>query len=492
MAVKIKSIPLGLAYDDVLLVPRKSSVKSRSDVSTKTLVSRNISLAIPFVSSNIDTVTESQMAIAMAKLGGIGIIHRFMSIENQVEKVMRVKRSEGFIMGTPLTLTPDTTAKEARAFMKKRQVSSAVIVNTNNKVLGLVSERDMWFLDDESVRLKDLMTPASKLITARVNVSLSDARKLFRTHKVEKLPLVSSDGTLKGLITSRTVLNEDIYPKATKDEKGRLRVGAAVGIVDDYLERTQDLIRAGVDIIVADVAHIHSTHGLAAVKRLRKVCERVDLIAGNVATKEAARDLARLHCDGVKVGIGPGGICITRIVAGAGYPQFSAIAECAPTLHAAKIPLIADGGTNYSGDMPKAIAAGASCCMIAGWLAGTDESPGSIIYRKGGKFKVHRGAASFSAVASRKISGVSGQIRKELSEREIEEQLEEIVPEGVESFVPYKGPVKDVIHQLVGAVKSGMSYCNAKTVADMWKNARFVRITAAGMRESTQHNVDEM
>lgn len=492
MALKIKSIPLGLAYDDVLLVPRKSSVRSRSEVSTHTRVSRNISITIPFVSSNIDTVTESEMAIAMAKLGGIGIIHRFMTIERQVEKVMRVKRSEGFIMGTPLTLTPDTTVKEARIAMKKRQVSSAVIVNTQNKILGLVSDRDMWFLDDESVPLKNLMTPASKLITARVNVSLSEARKLFRKHKVEKLPLISHDGTLKGLITSRTVLNEDIYPKATKDGKGRLRVGAAVGIVDDYIERTQELIKAGVDIVVADVAHIHSTHGLTAVKKLRKICDRVDLIAGNVATPEAARDLARLDCDGVKVGIGPGGICITRIVAGAGYPQLSAIAECAPVLHRAKIPLIADGGTNYSGDMPKAIAAGASCCMIAGWLAGTDESPGSIIYRKGSKYKVHRGAASFSAVASRRISGVSGQVRKELSERDIDEELEEIVPEGVESFVPYKGPVKDVIHQLVGAVKSGMSYCNAKTVPDMWKNARFVRITSAGMRESTQHNVDEM
>lgn len=483
---------MGLTYDDVLLIPQKSSVRSRSQVSTRTQVTRNISLGIPFVSSNIDTVTESEMAISMAKLGGIGIIHRFMSIERQVAKVMRVKRSEGFILGTPFTLTPETTVKEARAIMKQRQVTSAVIVDPKNKVLGLVSERDMWFLEDDSVILHKLMTPADKLITARTNVSLAEARKLFRTYKVEKLPLVSAGGVLEGLITSRTVLNEDIYPIATKDNKGRLRVGAAVGVVDDFLERAQELIAAGVDIIVADVAHIHSDHGLAAVKKLRRVCSRVDLIAGNIATKEAARDVARLDCDGVKVGIGPGGICITRIVAGAGYPQFSAITECAPALHAAKIPLIADGGTNYSGDMSKALGAGASCCMIAGWLAGTDESPGSIIYRKGRKYKVHRGAASFSAVASRKISGVSGQVRKELSESEIDDELEEIVPEGVESFIPYKGPVKDVVHQLVGAVKSGMSYCNAKTVPDMWKNARFVRITSAGIRESTQHNVEEM
>lgn len=492
MPVRLRPIPLGLTYDDVLLVPQKSGIRSRREVVTRTQVSRNITIAIPFVSSNIDTVTESEMAIAMAKLGGIGMIHRFMTIDRQVEKVIRVKRSEGFIMGTPFVLGPTTTTREAKLMMKKARVSSAVIVNAENKVLGLVSERDMWFLEDEDLTMRQLMTPAEKLITGRVNMSLSEARAQFRKFKIEKLPLVAADGTLEGLITSRTVLNEDIYPKATKDGKGRLRVGAAVGVVDDYEERARALIRAGVDIIVADIAHVHSVHGLTAIKRLRKICDRVDLVVGNIATPEAARDVARLDVDGVKVGIGPGGICITRIVAGAGYPQFSAIYECAPVLHRAKIPLIADGGTNYSGDMAKALAAGASCCMIAGWLAGTDESPGAIIYRKGQKYKVHRGAASFSAVASRKLSAVSGQVRKELAERDLDEELEEIVPEGVESFIPYKGPVKDVVHQLVGAVKSGMSYCNAKTVSDMWKNARFVRITTAGLHESTQHNVEEM
>lgn len=492
MPITLRPIPLGLTYDDVLLVPQKSGIRSRSEVVTKTKVSRNINIAIPFVSSNIDTVTESEMAIAIAKLGGIGMIHRFMTIEKQVEKVIRVKRSEGFIMGKPFTLAPDTTAREAKILMKTNRVSSAVIVDGSEKVLGLVSERDMWFLENPQLSMQDLMTPAKKLIMGKVDMSLPEARTLFRKYKIEKLPLVSPDGTLEGLITSRTVLNEDIYPKASKDTKGRLRVGAAVGVVDDYEERAQSLIKAGVDIIVADIAHIHSVHGLAAIKRLRKICDRVDLVVGNIATPQAARDVARLDVDGVKVGIGPGGICITRIVAGAGYPQFSAIRECAPVLHAARIPLIADGGTNYSGDMSKALAAGASCMMIAGWLAGTDESPGAIIYRKGQKYKVHRGAASFSAVASRRISGVSGQIRKELTERDMDEELEEIVPEGVESFIPYKGPVKDVIHQLVGAVKSGMSYSNAKTVEDMWKNARFVQITSAGLRESTQHNVEEM
>lgn len=488
----MKSIPLGFTYDDVLLIPQKSRITSRSMVDTGTKLSRNISLAIPFVSSNVDTVTESAMAIAMAKLGGIGIIHRFMTIERQVAEVTRVKRSEGFIMGTPFTLLPNQTVAEAKILMKYHKVSSAVIVNDEKKVLGLVSERDMWFLTDLTKQMKDIMTPAAKLVTASVGVTLKEARSIFRMHKVEKLPLILKDGTLGGLITSRTVLNEDIYPQATKDENGRLRVGAAVGVVGDYLERAGELIKAGVDAIVVDIAHVHSVHGLMAIKQLRRVCASVDLIGGNIATDQGARDLIRLDCDGIKVGIGPGGICITRIVAGVGVPQLSAIMACAPLARKARVPLIADGGTNYPGDMTKALAAGASNIMITGWLAGTEESPGGIILRKGQKYKVHRGAASFTAIASRKLSGVSGQVRKEIAEAELDRELEEIVPEGVESFVPYKGPAKDVVHQLVGAVKSGMSYCNAITIVDLWKNAQFMQITSAGFRESTQHNVEEM
>lgn len=488
----MKPISLGLAYDDVLLTPKKSRIRSRSEVDTKTKLSRNISLAIPFISSNVDTVTESAMAITMAKLGGLGIIHRFMTIERHVEEVMRVKRSEGFIMGTPFTLSPGHTVGEARRRMKKHQVTSAIIVDEHQKVLGLVSERDTWFLTDDTKLMKNVMTPRDKLITADVSVTLKEAREIFRKHKVEKLPLLLKDGTLGGLITSRTVLNEDIYPQATKDGKGRLMVGAAVGVVGDYLERAEALIKAKVDAIVVDIAHVHSVHGLSAVKKLRRLCQTVDLIGGNIATPEAARDLIALGVDGVKVGIGPGGICITRMVAGVGVPQLSAILSCAKVTQKAHVPLIADGGTNYPGDMTKALAAGASTVMITGWLAGTDESPGSIILRKGQKYKVHRGAASFTAVASRILAGVSGQMRKEMAEADIEKELEEIVPEGVESFVPYKGPVKDVIHQLVGAVKSGMSYCNAATIAQLWKNAQFTQITTAGFRESTQHNVEEM
>lgn len=472
------NLPLGLSYDDVLLVPQKSRITSRKLVSTITKVSRNIELAIPFVSSNLDTVTESNMAIAMAKLGGIGIIHRFMTIEREVAEVQKVKRSEGFVMETPFTLSPSQTAAEARTLMRQHNVSSAIIVNEKNKVLGLVSDRDMWFLDNDRKRMSELMTPAIRLITAGVAVTLSEARRLFRKHKVEKLPLLHRDGTLGGLITSRTVLNEDRYPNATQDRYGRLRVGAAVGVVGDYLDRATELIKAGVDALVIDIAHIYSTHGLLAVKKLRKLAHNTDIIAGNIATAEAARDLIKLDVDAVKVGIGPGGICITRIVAGAGVPQLTAITDCAPVAHRGRVPLIADGGTNYQADMTKALAAGASCVMITGWLAGTDESPGSIILRKGQKYKVHRGAASFSAVAS----------RNEFSQSE----LEEVVPEGVETFVPYKGVAKDVIHQLTGAVRSGMSYCNAASIPQLWKNARFIRITPAGFKESLQHNVEEM
>lgn len=490
--MKNVNIPIGLTYDDVLLVPQKSTIASRKLVRTATKLSRHIDVAIPFVSSNVDTVTESNMAIAMAKFGGIGILHRFMTIEREAKEVARVKRSEGFIMGNPFTVTPSQTIAEIRPLLKAHGVTSAVVVDKENKVLGLVTERDMWFLHDPSVTVSSLMTPAAKLITAKATITLTLAREMFRRHKVEKLPLINGHGTLAGLITSRTVLNEEFFPHATKDNKGRLRVGAAVGVVGDYIERAQELIKAGVDVIVVDIAHVHSVHGIAAIKRLRSVCRGIDLIAGNVATRQAATDLVKLDVDGIKVGIGPGGICITRLVAGAGVPQLSAIIHCAEVCHKARVPLIADGGTNYPGDMTKALAAGASIVMITGWLAGTDESPGSVIMRNGAKMKVHRGAASFSAVADRMLGGVSGQVRKELSEVELDEELGEIVPEGVESFVPYKGAAKDVIQQLVGAVRSGMSYSNAARVSDLWRRAQFIRITSAGLRESKAHNVEEM
>lgn len=488
----MKILTKGLTYDDVLLIPQKSSIRTRGDVKTNSFLSRNIPLAIPFVSSNVDTVTESEMAIAMAKLGGIGIIHRFMSLEEQVKQVIKVKRSEGFIMGNPFVLTPNHTLKEARRLMKKNSVTSFIVVDKENKILGLVSERDMWFRNSDETPIVKLMTKFEKLITAPETITLKVAREIFKKYKVEKLPLIKKDGSLAGLITSRTVLNEDIYPHATKDNKGRLRVGAAVGVTGDFLERAGELVKVHVDALVVDIAHVHSKHGLSAISKIRRKFPNIDLIGGNIATYEGAVDLIKLGCDGLKIGIGPGGICITRIVAGAGVPQLTAIMDCARAAHKFQIPVIADGGTNYPGDMTKALAGGAASVMLTGWLAGTDESPGNIILRNGQKYKVHRGAASFSAVASRKIEGVSGQVRKELAEDEIDEELEKVVAEGVETFIPYKGAVKDVINQLTGALRSGMSYANAKTVKELWENARFMEISEAGMQESKAHNVQEI
>lgn len=483
----------GLTYDDVLLVPRKSRIRSRSEVDTSTSITKKIKLKLPFVSSNVDTVTESSMAIAMAELGGIGIIHRFLPIDRQVSEVEKVKRSEGFILGSPFVLTPNHTLGEARREMKKQRVTSFIVVDKQNQILGLVSERDMWFEDNHNLKITQLMTPKDKLITASTNISLEAARKLFKKHKVEKLPLVDHQGRLTGLITSRTVLNQEIFPHATKDPKGRLRVGAAVGIIGDFLERAQALVKAGVDILVVDVAHVHSAHGLSAVKTLRKNFPQIQLIAGNIATAQAALDLIRLECDAIKVGIGPGGICITRMIAGAGVPQLTAIMDCAKIAHKYKVPLIADGGTNHPADMTKALAAGASSVMLTGWLAGTDESPGSLIMRRGQKYKIHRGAASFSAMAERKLNGVSGQIRKELSEiADLDEDLGAIVAEGVESLVPYKGAVKDVIQQLHGALRSGMSYANATTIRQLWRQALFMEISPASFSESKAHNVQEI
>jgi IMP dehydrogenase len=482
----------GLTYDDVLLVPQKSTIRSRQDVNLRTSLTKKISLAIPFISSNVDTVTESEMAIAMAKLGGLGIIHRFMSIERQVNEITMVKRSEGFILGAPFTLTPTHTYSDARRLMKEHNITSLIIVDEKNKVLGLLSKRDMWFETNTSRRISEIMTPREKLITALPACTLDQARELFKKYKIEKLPLIAKDGTLTGLITSRTVLNEDRYPNATKDKHGRLRVGGAVGVVDDYLERADEMVKAGVDVLVIDIAHINSSHGLQAVKSLRKKFSNTDIIGGNIATADAARALIRLGCNALKVGIGPGGICITRMVAGSGLPQVTSLIQCCAIARKYGIPVIADGGTNYPGDMTKALATGASAVMLTGWLAGTDESPGSIILRDNKKYKAHRGAASFSAVASRKMQNINGSVSKDLTENEIDKELESVVAEGIEAFIPYKGAVKDVINQLAGALRSGMSYNNAKTIRQLWENATFIKISPASLRESRSHNVEHI
>jgi len=482
----------GLAYDDVLLVPQKSSIKSRSDVDLRTKLTKNISLTLPFISSNVDTVTGATMAIIMAKLGGIGIVHRFMSIERQCSKVARVKRSEGFILGSPFVIGPNQNRGEARTLMKEHQITSLVVTDEEKRILGIVTKRDMWFEDDDTLKISEIMTPKEKLITASPGISIDQARKLFKKNKIEKLPLLGKDGTLKGLITSRTVLNKDRFPSATIDSHGRLRVGAAVGVVGDFMERAEELVKAGVDVLVVDIAHVYSNHGLAAIRKLRNKFPKVDLIGGNIATADAARALINAGCDALKVGIGPGGICITRMVAGAGVPQLTAVMQCSVVGQKYKVPVIADGGTNYPGDMTKALAAGASTVMLTGWLAGTDESPGSLILRNNKKYKVHRGAASFSAVAARKTQGLSEKAVKDIGEQELDKELEEVVAEGVETFVPYKGAAKDVIQQLAGALRSGMSYSNAKTITELWHNATFIKISPAAFRESKAHNVQEI
>lgn len=480
--IRADTFPLGLTYDDVLLIPRRSRIAHRADVSTQTNLTHEITLQIPFISANMDTVTESAMAIALAHAGGIGIIHRFMTVDRQVHEVKRVKRHEGFILYKPFTLHPSATLSQARAEAEKHGVASFIIVDEKERVVGILTRRDMLFVENEDTYVYELMTPFEKLVYAPPSINREKAKILIKKHKIEKLPLIDREKHLKGLITSRSIYQFSRFSSSTKDHYGRLRVGAAIGAVGDYLERARALTDAGVDALVIDVAHGHNEVALEAFRKIRKTYKDISLIGGNVATVEALKDLIKLGADAVKVGIGPGGLCTTRIVAGVGVPQFTAVAECANYAQKFKVPIIADGGTNFPGDITKALAAGASCCMLAGWFAGTDESPGGIILRDGLKYKIHRGAASFLSVADRKI----------MEEDMPVDRLNTIVAEGVEALVPYKGKVADVIHQLIGALRSGMSYCNATNISELQKNARFIKITEAGFRESKSHNVQEL
>lgn len=477
------SIPLGLTYDDVLLVPKRSKIAHRSDVSSQTRLTKSIDLNVPFISANMDTVTEGSMAIAMAHAGGIGIIHRFMTIEKQVKEVRKVKRHEGFIVYKPYTLSPTSTVAVARESAVKNSVESYIIVDDKERVLGILTKRDILFVENTDAPVSKYMTPFEKLIYGPPDISIKKAITLIKKYKIEKLPLVDDHRFLKGLITSRSIEHYAKFSNSTKDNYGRLRVGAAVGAVGDYMERAKELLDAGVDVLVIDVAHGHNEVALLAVKNVISKFKGVSVIGGNVATPNAAVDLIKLGVEAVKVGIGPGGLCTTRIVAGVGVPQFTAVMECAKAAKKFNVPIIADGGTNYPGDITKALAAGAFSCMLAGWFAGTDESPGGIIMRNGMKYKAHRGSASFLAVADRKMAS------NEITDVE---KLNTVVAEGVEALVPYKGRVKDIIYQLLGALRSGMSYCNAKTIDQLHTNAQFVRITEAGLRESKSHNVKEI
>ncbi|MCY3413833.1 MAG: IMP dehydrogenase [Candidatus Heimdallarchaeota archaeon] len=475
------SIETGLTFDDVLLVPRYSEVSSRKHVNTTTKLTRNISMHIPVVSSNMDTVTEAEMAIAMARNGGIGIIHRFMSIEEQVRQVSRVKRSMSILIENPYTLLPYNTLGEAQQLLTEKSVSSLMITDEQNKLKGILTKRDMLFEDDMSIRLDTLMT--RELITAKPGISSEEAKDILKKNKIEKLPLVDDKGYLKGLISTQDIEKQRKYPNATLDEKGKLRVGAAIGVKDDYLDRTDALLGAGADTIVIDIAHGHSNLVIDTIKKIRKQYDDVvELIAGNVATAEGTEALISHGVDAVKVGVGPGSICITRMVAGSGVPQLHAIMESAKVAHDENIPIIADGGIRRSGDIAKAIAAGASTVMLGNLLAGTTESPGVPITRNGRRVKVIRGMASLGASLGRESRTTGKSFDDEFAQ--------DYTPEGVEAVVPFRGSVKDVLSQLVGGLRSGMSYTGAKSIEEMWSLSKFIRITNSGLQESKSHDVN--
>jgi IMP dehydrogenase len=472
---------IGLTFDDVLLAPRRSAVSTRRQVNTHTQLCRGIELAIPVVSASMDTVTEGAMAIAMAREGGVGIIHRFLPIEEHVAEVRRVKRAEGVVIDAPYTLPPDATVRQAAAFMDEHGSAGILVIDRERRVLGIVTARDVLFEDDAADRpITMVMTPRERLITAPAGTPVEEAKQILHRHRIEKLPLVDQAGRLVGLISSRDIQSRMRHPQATKDARGRLRVGAAIGVRGDYLERAEALVAAEVDALVIDIAHGHSDLSFATIEAVRKRCGNVPLIAGNVATAEGTSDLIARGVDGVKVGVGPGSTCTTRIVTGSGVPQLTAILECAKAADGSGVPVIGDGGIRGSGDLVKALAAGAATVMLGNLLAGTEESPGASVNRNGRQFKLYRGMASLWASAE----------RRDMPQED--DLLSEIVPEGVEALVPYRGKVAGVLSQLVGGLRSGMSYCGATTVAELRTNARFIRMTDAGVRESNPHDVDTL
>jgi IMP dehydrogenase len=467
---------LGLTYDDVVLVPAKSSVLP-SEVDLRTQLTRNIQINIPIISSAMDTVTESRLAIAMAREGGLGIIHRVLAPVDQAAEVDRVKKSESGMILDPVTISPDETIRDAHQLMAKYRISG-IPVTKSGKLVGILTNRDLRFETRLDLKVSQVMK-RDRLITAPEGTSLEKAREILHEHRIEKLPVVNKHGELKGLITIKDIEKRIKYPNACKDAHGRLRVGAAVGVGPDTEDRVAQLKKAGVDLVVVDTAHGHSQAVIDTVKMIKKQHPNLDLIAGNIATAEAAKDLLKAGVDAVKVGVGPGSICTTRIVSGSGMPQLTAIADCAKALEGSGIPIIADGGIKFSGDISKALAAGASAVMLGGLLAGTEESPGETVLYQARTYKVYRGMGSIGAMER------GGGDRYGQSGR----PAQKLVPEGIEGRVPYKGTLSAVIYQLVGGVKSGLGYCGCKTILDLQKNATFVRQTVAGLRESHVHDV---
>ena len=467
---------LGLTYDDVVLVPSKSAVLP-SEVDVRTHLTRNIQINIPIISSAMDTVTESRLAIAMAREGGVGIIHRVLTPADQAAEVDRVKKSESGMILDPVTISPDQTIRDAHELMAKYRISG-IPVTKNKKLVGILTNRDLRFETRLDLKVSQVMKRV-KLITAPEGTSLEKAREILHEHRIEKLPVVNKQGELKGLITIKDIEKRIKYPNACKDAHGRLRVGAAVGVGGDTEERLALLRKGGVDLIVVDTAHGHAQAVVDTVKMIKKQHSPVELVAGNIATAEAAKDLLNAGVDAVKVGVGPGSICTTRIVSGSGMPQLTAIADCAKVLEGSGVPIVADGGVKFSGDISKALAAGASVVMLGGLLAGTEDSPGETVLYQARTYKVYRGMGSIGAMER------GGGDRYGQSGR----PPQKLVPEGIEGRVPYKGPLSAVIYQLVGGLKSGMGYCGCKTIPELQKNATFIRQTVAGLRESHVHDV---
>ena len=480
---------VGLTFDDVLLVPRFSNLKSRRDADTRTLFSRRIPLEVPVVSANMDTVTESSMAIALARLGGIGVIHRFLTVDEQVAEVLKVKRSEGVVIEDPITMGPDGTVREAWEIIRERSIGGIVVVDHHRRVLGILTRRDITLEEDTGKKVKEVMTPRRNLITARKGVTPDEARKILHENRIEKLPLVDKNGALAGLITSKDIMKRKQFPSATKDSKGRLRVAAAVGVKGDHMLRAQKLLEAGADALVVDIAHGHSSYSVDTVKEIKRELGDVEVVAGNVATSKGASDLVKAGADAVKVGVGSGSICVTRVVTGSGVPQLTAILDSAAGAAGTGVPIIGDGGIRNPGDVTKALAAGASSVMIGSLFAGTEESPGPTVLREGVRYKLTRGMASLAATVDRRVreSRTNGR-----DDELIEEVIEESVPEGVEGLIPYKGRVEDVVKQLVGGLRSGMSYSGAHTLVELRKNGEFMKITSAGHKESLPHDIQRV
>ena len=471
-------IPLALTYDDVLLVPRRSGIASRRDVDTTARLTRRLSLRIPIVSANMDTVTDARLAVALAHEGGIGVIHRFMTIEEEAAEVAHVKRPEDVVREVH-TIGPDRSISEASSQMARSGVSSLLVVERDGRLVGILTTRDLLFEEHVERRVRERMTGGDELVTAPVGTTLEEARRILYERRLEKLPLVDGEGRLRGLMTARDVLRQARLPQTVRDTKGRLLVGAAIGAVGDYLERADALVAAGADVLVVDIAHGHAEHAIRATRDVKQRWPDVELVAGNVATAEGTRDLVEAGADAVKVGVGPGAACTTRVVAGVGVPQLTAVIECAREAERHGVPIIADGGIRQAGDIAKAVAAGASTVMLGSLLAGTEESPGMTVVRSGVRYKVYRGSASAAVAIDR--------LRRERPEEQLDELAAGVVPEGVESVVPHKGSLSEVVHQLVGGLRSGMSYLNARTLDELCANARWIRMTEAGWRESLPH-----